>query len=146
MALIELQKAGRPLYRVRWNYRTCPESGRRLHDERDFRDRTQAAAFAASITPITTTRSARLTVCELLALWQHAHHPDHATGRAKAWQLRTRKDREQQASLRIVPFLGRDRVAALTPQRIDAWLDWMLEPVRKPTGGRGPRFGPRVAN
>lgn len=146
MAIIELRKAGRPLHRVRWNYRTCPETGRKLHDERDFRDRSMAEAFAASITPVTTTHTARLTVSELLALWQHAHHPDHATGRAKAWQLRTRKDREQQASLRIVPFLGRDRVSALTPQRIEAWLDWMLDPVKKSGGVRAPRFGSRVAN
>lgn len=145
MTLITLERDGRPLYRYRYNYRRCPETGRKLWDTKESRDLAVVEKFAAARTPVTTAQTDRITVHELLELWQHAHHPDHATGRAKAWQLRTRNDRAQQAKIRIRPFLGRDRVVAVTPQRVEEWIDWMLEPVKK--GDRvAPRFGGRVAN
>lgn len=146
MAIITIERDGRPLYRLRYNYRRCPDTGRKLWDEKESRDRAKLERFAAAITPVTSAQTDRITVHELLALWHHAHHPDHATGRAKTWQLRTRKDREQQANLRISPFLGRDRVAALTPQRVEEWIAWMLEPVKHRDGSLRARFGNRVAN
>lgn len=146
MAIITLERDGRPLYRLKYNYRRCPDTGKKLWDTKESRDRAAIEAFARRVTPVTTAATDRVTVRELVALWHHAHHPDHATGRTRAWQLRTRNDRQQQATIRIIPFLGGDRVAGLTPQRVEDWIDWMLEPVKQPGGGRAPRFGGRVAN
>jgi integrase len=145
VAIITLERDGRPLYRLKYNYRRCPDTGRKLWDTKESRDRATLESFAARITPVTTAATDRISVLELLELWQHAHHPDHATGRAKPWQLRTRNDRRQQARLRIYPFLGRDRVASITPQRVEEWIDWMLLPVKQ--GEQvAPRFGTRVSN
>lgn len=146
MAIITTERDGRPLYRLRYNYRRCPDTGRKIWDEKESRDRAKIERFAATLTPVTTAQTDRITVRELLALWHHAHNPAHATGRAKPWQLRTRKDRDTQARLRINPFLGRDRVAALTPHRVEEWIAWMLEPIKQPDGTMRARFGNRVAN
>ena len=146
MAWIELTRDGRPLYRYRYNYRRDPITGKKAYDQKESRNEASLRAFAASVTPVTSTQTDRITVHELLELWQHAHHPHHATVRTKPWQLRTRNDRAQQAKIRIRPFLGRDRVASLTPQRVEAWIDWMLEPVKRGDGIIAARFGSRVAN
>lgn len=145
MGIIELERDGRPLYRYKYNYRTDPVTGRKRWDTKESRDRNKLEQFVAARTPVTTSQTDRITVHELLELWQHAHHPDHATGRTKAWQLRTRNDRAQQASIRIRPFLGRDRVVSITPQRVEEWIDWMLEPIRQGDVVKA-RFGGRVAN
>lgn len=146
MAIITIERDGRPLYRLRYNYRRCPDTGRKIWDQKESRDLAKLEQFAKTITPVTTAQTDRITVAELVALWHYAHHPDHATGRTKTWELRTRKDRDTQARIRILPFLGRDRVAALTPQRVEEWIAWMLEPVKQSDGSRRARFGNRVAN
>jgi integrase len=146
VGIIELERDGRPLFRYKYNYRRDPVTGRKKWDTKESRDRAVIEAFVAARTPVTTAQTDRITVHELLELWQRAHHPDHATGRTKAWQLRTRNDRRQQATLRIRPFLGRDRVVTITPQRVEEWIDWMLEPVKHADGSLAPRFGGRVAN
>jgi integrase len=125
MALIEGTKDGRPLYRVRWNYHTDPATGRRKHSERVFRKRKDAEAFHRRISRATTTASERIATRQLLAAWTQQN--------ADRWQLRTRKDYDQHARIRINPYLGTMRVAALTPNTIQAWRAWMtLE-------GHGPR-------
>lgn len=145
MGVIELERDGRPLYRFKYNYRRCPETGKKQWDTKESRDRAVIERFAAEKTPATTAQTDRITVHELMEMWQRAHHPDYATGRTRPWQLRTRNDRAQQAKLRIRPFLGRDRVVALTPKRVEEWIDWMLDVVKQGDTA-APRFGGRVAN
>lgn len=145
MAVFEIERDGRPLYRFKYNYRRCPDAGKKLWDTKESRDRAIVEEFAARLTPATTAATDRITVHELVTMWHAAHHPEGASGRERPWQLRTRNDRAQQHKLRIKPFLGRDRVASLTPKRVEEWIRWMLEPVKRGEAMK-PRFGTRVAN
>jgi len=120
MALISSTQDGRPIYRVRWNYRREPVTGRKKYDEKKFRRRADARAFERTVTSATTPDTERITVVELKAIWW-ARHVD-----TDAVQLRTRRDYATQWSLRIGPFLGHRPVAKLTPAMIADWKDWML--------------------
>ena len=120
MALISTQQDGRPLYRVRWNYRT--ENGREAFDERKFRRKTEARAFEKRITAATSSSTERVTISELADAWLELH----VTNRS----LRTQKDYRAQVELRIKPFLGSKRCARLTPATIAEWQRWMLTQER----------------
>lgn len=148
MALITTQQDGRPLYRVRWNYRT--EGGREAFDERKFRSKTEARAFEKRITAATSSSTERVTVSELAEAWLELH----VTNRS----LRTQKDYRAQVELRIKPFLGTKRCARLTPATIAEWQRWMLTQERvvstRSRDGKGrlvreqvrAKTGPAVAN
>ena len=120
MALISSTQDGRPIYRVRWNYRREPETGRKKYDEKKFRRRADARAFERSITAAMTLDTERITVAELKAAWWTRHVDTEAV------QLRTRRDYATQWSLRIEPFLGSRAVGKLTPALIAEWKEWML--------------------
>lgn len=120
MTLITTKQDGRPLYRVRWNYRT--DDGREAFDERKFRSKTEARAFEKRITAATTSSTERISVSELVDAWLELH----VTSRS----LRTQKDYRAQVELRIKPFLGAKRCARLTPATIAEWQRWMLAQER----------------
>ncbi len=148
MALISTQQDGRPLYRVRWNYRR--ENDREVFDERKFRSKTEARAFEKRITAATTSSTERITVAQLADAWLELHVSNRS--------LRTQKDYRAQVDLRIKPFLGAKRCSRLTPATIAEWQRWMLDqerPVQTRTRDEHGRLvrakayaktGPAVAN
>jgi integrase len=120
MALITSTQDGRPLYRVRWNYRRDPVTGRRTHDEKRFRKKADARVFERTVTAAMNLDTERITVGELKALWW-VRHIDTA-----AIQLRTRRDYKTQYDLRVGPFLGHRAVGKLTPALMAEFKDWMV--------------------
>lgn len=131
MALIESTKDGRPLYRVRWNYRRDPDTGKQTYDERRFRDKRQAIALDREHKAGVTVNTERITVAQLATLWfaEHVNDPDSPLA------LRTRRDYTTQYNRRIKPGLGRTRVSNITPATISEWQKWMRT-----------KTGPRSAN
>jgi integrase len=121
MALIESTKDGRPLYRVRWNYRRDPDTGKRTYDERRFRNKRDAIELDRKHKAGVTADTERVTVAQLATRWfnEHVEDPDQPLA------LRTRNDYHTQYERRIKPYLGRTRVSNLTPQRISEWQKWM---------------------
>lgn len=137
MGISKRTRNGRTTYRARWNYRTDPETGRRVSDEREFTTLKAAEKHLASIgehgLPTDTT------VRALTDLWLKAHQPGLPTTDTRPWQYRTANDYAQQCRLRIVPYLGKDRVDALTPKRITAWKRWMRQPTQSGEARHGAR-------
>lgn len=125
MALIETTRAGRPLYRVRWNYRR--EHGKKKWDERSFRDKQSAVRFQREVSVGHTQATENITVGQLAERWFSLHV------NTPACQLRTRKDYESNYRLRIKPTLDSRAVSQLTPRTLGDWRDWM---VSLPTGAR----------
>lgn len=125
MALIKISRAGRPLYRVRWNYQRDPNTGKRSNQERSFRNLKEAKAFDARVNAGTTSAAERNTVRSILATWRST--------KRDAWQLRTIHDYEQHCRLRIEPYLGGKRLSAVTPDMARQWKAWMV------AQGHGPR-------
>jgi integrase len=124
VALITTTKAGRPLYRVRWNYRTV--DGREVFDEKDFRSKSAAKAFDKRVVAATSTSTERITVAELAEQWlvRHVSAVDHEGTRRLA--KRTEKDYREQLRLRILPLLGHMRCARLTPAILADWQQQAL--------------------
>lgn len=118
MALIESTKDGRPLYRVRWNYRR--EHGKLRFDERRFRDRRDAARFERDVSASDTTTTETITVRILAQRW-FDQHVDTA-----AIQKRTAKDYHCHYDKRIGPRLGNRQVAKLTPKLVSEWRDALV--------------------
>jgi integrase len=118
MALIETTKDGRPLYRVRWDYRRDPDTGKQTFQERRFRNKRQAVDFERQNKAGVTVVTERITVAQLATLW-FAQHVDVNL------ELRTRSDYRTQYEQRIKPRLGNKRVANLTPAMISQWQDRM---------------------
>lgn len=112
MALITTTKNGRPLYRVRWNYRDRSIDGK-PYDERDFRDEAEAYAFDARKNHDTSSVTERITVHEACQHWLDLH--------VEGLELRTIKHYRAEVNLRIRPGLGSRRLATLTPAVITRW-------------------------
>lgn len=118
MALIESTKDGRPLYRVRWNYRRI--NGKSEYDERRFRNKQEARQFASRVTSGHTTDTETITVEQLAGLWFDRHVDVNL-------QKRTRLSYRLQYEHRIKPALGTRRISKLTPRMLADWRDWMTE-------------------
>lgn len=135
MALIESTKDGRPLYRVRWNYRTetTPDGRtRRKHDERVFRSKTDARRFLREIDPNTTPATQRITVGQLATLYEQHHLDGVRDDGTTTVSKRTAQDAREQINLRIRPYLAHKRVAQLGVRDVTAWQEWMrLQPTVK---------------
>lgn len=116
MAFIVGKKDGRPLYRVRWNYRR--ENGRLVYDERRFRDKAEATRAHRELSEGHTTSTETITVGELAAVWLDQHV-------TRTCSLRTQKDYRCHYAKRIGPRLAKRRVASLTPRVVASWRDWM---------------------
>lgn len=123
VAFIESTKDGRPLYRVRWNFKRI--GGKLTYDEKRFRSKREAQAFDAIVTAAHTTTTETITVAQLYALWLERHvYTD-------ACQLRTKKDYRTQFQLRILPYMGNTQVSKLTARNVADFREWM---VARPTG------------
>jgi len=114
MALVTGTKDGRPLYRVRWNYRRDPVTGKRSFDERVFRKRQEARAFERRVTSSTTTATERITVAGAAEAWMDRH----ASVKAK----RTNAGYRTEVDRRITPGLGGKRISTLTALDVAEWL------------------------
>lgn len=116
MAFITGTQGGKPIYRVRWNYRR-DAAGRTAYDERRFRDKREAMRFERDVTASHTVTTEQLTVRELADRW-FAQHVD-----TDALQKRTAKVYHVHYRKRIGPQLGGRRVAKLTPRLVAEWRD-----------------------
>lgn len=134
MTLITTTKGGRPLYRVRINFRmvTDPVTGRRrkVFEEKDFRKKADARAFLKRATPITTTDTEKITIGEIATLYRsrYLESVDHQGNRHV--EQRTAKDGVEQIEIRIRPFWDRHRAARVRPQDTTEWKSWMLDQTR----------------
>lgn len=117
MAIIKGTKDGKPQYRVRWNYRRDQTTGKRAYEEKRFQSLQDAEKFHERVTIGTTANSEKFLVRDMMTAWRSA--------KSSSWSLRYQRDCEQQQRLRIDPFLGARRVAALTPALLADWHDWM---------------------
>lgn len=112
MTLIRTTKAGKPLYRVRWNFRDRAIDGK-PYDEKDFRDEAQAVAFDARKNPETSAVTERITVHEACQHWLAQH--------VSTLERRTIKHYTAEVNLRIAPQLGTRRLATLNAAHITRW-------------------------
>lgn len=117
MAFIETSRGGRPLYRVRWNYRDPSIDGRRF-DERSFRKRSDAVAWHREVSR-KRTGGARLRVVDIAYRWLE----DHV---AVDLEAATLSDYEQAVRLRIAPGLGAKVADRLTPRDVSEWRNTLL--------------------
>ncbi len=134
MTLITTTKRGKPLYRVRYNFRRVadPTTGRtrKVYEEKDFRRKRDAQAFLKRATPITTTDTERITVGDILDAYTSRYLEAVDREGNRYVQQRTAKDALEQIELRIRPFWGHRRAATSRPQDASAWKDWMLEQTK----------------
>lgn len=72
VALIRTTKNGKPLFRVRWNYRDRSIDGK-AYDEKDFRRETDALRFDAQKNPEQSSLTERVTVHEVCQHWLAEH-------------------------------------------------------------------------
>lgn len=118
MALITLTKHGRPLYRVRWNYRTRGIDGK-PYDEREFRSLAEAQAFDARKNPETSSVTEKISVHEACQHWITQH--------VSTLQRRTIRGYETEVRVRIVPQLGTRRLATLNAASVNKWRRDLLK-------------------
>ena len=116
MALINGQQGGKPIYRVRWNYRR-DEHGKKIYDERRFRNRREAMRFEREVTASHSATTEAITVRQLANKWFSQHVDTDALQQrtAKAYHVHYRK--------RIDSRIGGKRVAKLTPLVVAEWRD-----------------------
>lgn len=112
MTLIRTTKAGRPLYRVRWNFRDRSIDGK-PYDEKDFRDEADAIAFDQRTNPETSAVTERITVHEVCQHWLTMH--------VSTLERRSQKHYTAEVNLRIAPHLGRRRLATLNASQVTKW-------------------------
>lgn len=112
MTLIRTTKGGRPLYRVRWNFRDRSIDGK-PYDEKDFRDEAAALAFDARTNPETSATTERITVHEACQHWLDMH--------VSSLERRSAKHYRAEVKLRIAPHLGRRRLATLNAAQVTKW-------------------------
>lgn len=117
VALIRTTKNGKPLFRVRWNYRDRSIDGK-AYDEKDFRRETDALRFDAQKNPEQSSLTERVTVHEVC---QHrlAEH-------VSTLERRTVKHYTAEVRLRINPHLGTRRMASLTAAQVNQWRRSLL--------------------
>jgi integrase len=118
VSLITTQKAGRPLYIVRWNYRPRSIDGK-PYDEKSFRDQREAERWDKKHGKQRQGTHRRLRVADLADLWLDeyvSHHCDASTY----------DDYEQAVRMRIRPGIGRLVADLITPQQAKAFRDKML--------------------
>lgn len=118
MAFIESSRGGKPLYRVRWNYRR-DDQGKQRFDERQFRDKREAVAFDRAKSAAHTVVTERITVGELFNLWEVTHFPALSVRTADYYRTAYRR--------RIGPFFAARRITTITALDVTRWQEWMVE-------------------
>lgn len=113
MAFIELTRNGRPLYRVRWNYRD-PSIDGRPYDQREFRNRAEAVAWHRSVSRDHITAPGIARVSHIAQVYLERH--------VATLELSTQADYEQAIRMRINPGLGTKVADRLTARDTTAWL------------------------
>lgn len=117
--LIETTRDGRPLYRVRWNYRPRSIDGQ-PYDKREFRDRGAALAWKEAVeqSPVAAP-GGRTRVIDVTHAYLHSDH-------FAQLEQSTRKDYESTIRCHINAGLGAEPVDRLTPKRVRKWQSELL--------------------
>jgi integrase len=136
VTLIEKTRRGKPLFRVRWNYRDRGIDGK-PYDERDFTSKTAARAWDKKVSADPASATATLTirqVCEMFLAGPIAEGPSS-----------TYDDYEGVFRLHVYPGIGKKRADRLTPIEASQWRTKLsttgfasLGPERAP-GDKRPR-------
>lgn len=112
MAFIETTRDGRPLYRVRWNYRPRHIDGK-PYDVREFRSEDDAREFHRRVSRDDSQITEQITVHEACAHWLTLH--------VATLERRTIKHYTAEVKLRIAPKLGSKKLASLTAANVTKW-------------------------